>query len=97
MCAHFLSEIVYFHIAGIGISHIEDSSVIWILFPETLIIYDHGNTQPWSAAFRQFSKRISTCLALSLNLIYANDVEYNKQYLQYIHIEKQTHLRREYF
>lgn len=95
MCAHFLSEFVYFHIAVIGISHIEDSSVIWILFSETLIIYDHGNIQPWSPAFCQFSKRISTCLALSLRLIDANDVEYNKQYLQYIHIEKHENISEE--
>lgn len=39
-----MSEIVWFHIAAIGISHIRDSSIIWILFSETVIIYDHGNT-----------------------------------------------------
>lgn len=50
-----------------------------------------------SAAFCQFSKRISTYLALSLNLTDTNDIESNKQYLQYIHTDKQAHLGRKCF
>lgn len=46
--------------------------------------------------FFPFSKRISTCLALSVKLIDANDVEYKIQYLQYIHTEKQAHLKRKH-